>query len=445
MEEINEKANYCLNCKVKPCSLKGCPLGNQIPNFIAQIKEGNYEEAYRILSETTVLPGICGRICPHKKQCQGSCVRGIKGEPVSIGDLEAFVFDNVTNNGYSLTKCWEKGLNENRTVTTNSVIKDTTKAINNRKVAVIGGGPAGLTCSAFLAKEGVQVTIYEKYDYLGGLLIHGIPEFRLPKDIVKKTVQNILDLGVQVKYNQELGKNILLEDLEKQYDAIFLSIGANVSSKMGVEGEELEGVYGGNELLEYKLHPNYKGKRVAVVGGGNVAMDCARTIKRLGAEEVKVIYRRAREQMPAEDKEIEDAMKEGIKFLFQNNITKIIGTNKVEKIELIKTELVQKEGETRLVPVNVEGSNYIIDMDYVVMALGSKADKIVSNLGLQLNRWGNIEVNEKYQTSNPKIYAGGDIAGVKSTVAWAANSGREAAKNIKDYFTDKLKTNLVNL
>ena len=445
MEEINEKANYCLNCKVKPCSLKGCPLGNQIPNFIAQIKEGNYEEAYRILSETTVLPGICGRICPHKKQCQGSCVRGIKGEPVSIGDLEAFVFDKVTNNGYSLTKCWEKELNENKTVTTNSVIKDTTKAINNKKVAVIGGGPAGLTCSAFLAKEGVQVTIYEKYDYLGGLLIHGIPEFRLPKDIVKKTVQNILDLGVEVKYNQELGKNISLESLEKQYDAIFLSIGANVSSKMGVEGEELEGVYGGNELLEYKLHPNYKGKKVAVVGGGNVAMDCARTIKRLGAEEVKVIYRRAREQMPAEDKEIEDAMKEGIKFLFQNNITKIIGTNKVEKVELIKTDLVQKEGETRLVPVNVEGSNYIIEMDYVVMALGSKADKIVSNLGLQLNRWGNIEVNEKYQTSNPKIYAGGDIAGVKSTVAWAANSGREAAKNIKDYFTDKLKTNLVNL
>ena len=435
MEEINEKANYCLNCKVKPCSLKGCPLGNQIPNFIAQIKEGNYEEAYRILSETTVLPGICGRICPHKKQCQGSCVRGIKGEPVSIGDLEAFVFDKVTNNGYSLTKCWEKGLNENRTVTTNSVIKDTTKAINNKKVAVIGGGPAGLTCSAFLAKEGVQVTIYEKYNYLGGLLIHGIPEFRLPKDIVKKTVQNILDLGVEVKYNQELGKNILLEDLEKQYDAIFLSIGANVSSKMGVEGEALEGVYGGNELLEYKLHPNYRGKKVAVVGGGNVAMDCARTIKRLGAEDVKVIYRRAREQMPAEDKEIEDAMKEGIKFLFQNNITKIIGTNKVEKVELIKTDLVQKEGETRLVPVNVEGSNYIIEMDYIVMALGSKADKIVSNLGLQLNRWGNIEVNEKYQTSNPKIYAGGDIAGVKSTVAWAANSGREAAKNIKDYFT----------
>ena len=242
-----------------------------------------------------------------------------------------------------------------------------------------------------------------------------------------------------------MGKNILLEDLEKQYDAIFLSIGANVSSKMGVDGEDLDGVYGGNELLEYKLHPNYKGKKVAVVGGGNVAMDCARTIKRLGAEEVKVIYRRAREQMPAEDKEVEDAMKEGIKFLFQNNITKIIGTNKVEKVELIKTDLVQKEGETRLVPVNVEGSNYIIEMDYVVMALGSKADKVVSNLGLQLNRWGNIEVNEKYQTSNPKIYAGGDIAGVKSTVAWAANSGREAAKNIKDYYTDKLKTNLVNL
>ncbi len=434
MEKINEKANYCLNCKVKPCSLKGCPLGNQIPNFIAQIKEENYEEAYRILSETTVLPGICGRICPHKKQCQGSCIRGIKGEPVSIGDLEAFVFDKVIDSNYSLGKCWKKDIEKN---------KENRKSNTNKKVAIIGGGPAGLTCSAFLAKEGIQVTIYEKYDYLGGLLIHGIPEFRLPKDIVKKTVQNILDLGVQVKYNQELGKNISLEDIEKQYDAIFLSIGANVSSKMGVDGEDLDGVYGGNELLEYKLHPNYKGKKVAVVGGGNVAMDCARTIKRLEAEDVKVIYRRAREQMPAEDKEIEDAMKEGIEFLFQNNITKIIGTNKVEKIELIKTELVQKEGETRLVPVNLEGSNYIIDMDYVVMALGSKPSPIASKLKLKLNKWGNIEINENYQTSNPKIYAGGDIAGVKSTVAWAANSGREAAKNIEKYLNDKYEINLI--
>ena len=418
MEKINEKANYCLNCKVKPCSLKGCPLGNAIPDFIAQVKEENYEEAYKILSETTVLPGVCGRICPHKKQCQGSCIRGIKGEPVSIGDLEALVFDEAMKKGYNLSKCWERKMDSN------------SKKCINKKVAIIGGGPAGLTCGAFLAREGIDVTIYEKYDYLGGLLIHGIPEFRLPKEIVKKTVDNILELGVKVKYNKELGRNIILEELENEYDAIFLSIGANVSSKMGVEGEELQGVYGGNELLEYNLHPNYKGKSVAVVGGGNVAMDCARTIKKLGAKDVKVIYRRAREQMPAEDKEVADAIQEGIEFLFQNNIVKIIGKDKAKKVELIKTELVQKEGETRLVPVNIENSNYILDIDYVVMALGSKVEDFVTTLGLELNKWGNIQINDDYQTSDSKIYAGGDLAGVKSTVAWASKSGREAAKNI---------------
>jgi len=422
MKEINEKASYCLNCKIKPCSLKGCPLGNNIPDFIAQVKEENYDKAYEILSKTTVLPGICGQICPHKKQCQGSCIRGIKGEPVSIGDLEAFVFKEAMKNGNSLLKCWSKEIEEKRQVN------------RNKKVAVVGGGPAGLTCSAFLAKEGVDVTIYEKYDYLGGLLVHGIPEFRLSKQDVAKTIDNILELGIKVEYNTQLGRDISLEKLTEQYDAVFLSIGANVSSKMGVEGEELQGVYGGNELLEYKLHPDYEGKTVAVIGGGNVAMDCARTIKRLGAKEVKVIYRRAREQMPAEDKEVEDAIKEGVEFLFQNNIVKIIGKDKVEKVELIKTQLVQKEGETRLTPVNVENSNYIIDMDYIIMALGSKPEDFVSKIGLELNKWGNIQIDENYKTSKEKVYAGGDLAGVKSTVAWAANSGREAAKQIINDF-----------
>lgn len=268
-------------------------------------------------------------------------------------------------------------------------------------------------------------------------MVHGIPEFRLPKEIVQKTVDKILQLGIETKYNQQLGKNLFLKDLEQQYDAIFLSIGANQSSKMGVEGEDLKGVYGGNELLEYKQHPDYNGKTVAVIGGGNVAMDCARTIKKLGAKEVKVIYRRAREQMPAEDKEVKEAMEEGIEFLFQNNIVKIAGKDKVEEVELIKTELVQKENDTRLVPINIDGSNYTIKVDYMVMALGSKVEPYVKELGLNTNQWGNLEVNEKYQTSNSKIYAGGDLAGMKGTVAWAAFSGREAAKSIIEKLKNK--------
>ena len=307
------------------------------------------------------------------------------------------------------------------------------KKISNKKVAIIGGGPAGLTCAAFLAKDGVNVTIYEKYNYLGGLLVHGIPEFRLPKTRVQETVKRILDLGINVEFNKELGKNLNLEELEKEYDAIFISIGANKSVKMGVKGEELKGVYGGNELLEYNMHPDYANKTVSVIGGGNVAMDCARTIKKLGAKEVNVIYRRAEEQMPAEKKEIAEAKEEGIKFLFQNNIVEIKGNNKVEKIELIKTELVQKEGETRLVPVNIEGSNYEIKTDYVVMALGSNVSDEVLDLGLTLNKWGNIIIDEKYKTSNSKIFAGGDLAGCKGTVAWAARSGRDASESIKEF------------
>ena len=413
MNEIQEKANYCLNCPVKPCSNKGCPLENNIPGFIKAIKEEDYKKAYEILSETTVLEAICGRICPHTKQCEGSCVRGIKSNAVSIGKMEAFIGDIAIKKNYKIAEINVKN--------------------KYKKIAIVGGGPAGLTAAAFLLKNGYLVTIYEKYDYLGGLLIHGIPEFRLPKEIVKNTIQKIIDLGLKVKYKQELGKEFSLEELEKEYDAIFLAFGANITTKMGVEGENLQGVYGGNQLLEYQDHPNYTNKKVAIIGGGNVAMDCARTIKRLGAKEVKVIYRRAEEQMPAEVKEIQEAKEEGIEFLFQNNIVKILGNNSVEEVELIKTELVQKEGETRMVPINIPNSNYKIDIDYIIMALGSEPEEFVKDLGLELNKWGRIQVDEKNRTSNPKIFAGGDIAGAKGTVAWAARSGRDAAYSIMEY------------
>lgn len=413
-EDIKTYTEYCLNCPVKPCSNKGCPLNNDIPTFIKLVKEGNVEEAYKVLSKTTVLGSICGRICPHMKQCEGSCVRGIKGEPVRIGEIEAFVFDEALKNK------WYKKIEK-------------TSEMQGKKVAVVGSGPAGLTCASFLARSGTEVTIYEKYDKLGGILRHGIPEFRLEKDILDTTIEAILDIGIKVEYNKELGKNLQLEDLEKEYDAIFLGFGANIPSKMNIEGENLEGVYGGNSLLEIGEHPLYKEKSVAVIGGGNVAMDCARTIKRLGADKVYVIYRRAEKQMPAESKEIEDAKKEGIEFLFQNNIVKILGTKKVEKIECIRTELVKKEGETREVPVNIEGSNYEMDIDYVVMSVGASPEKeLVEKLGLKLNKWGYIDVNEKHQTSNKKIYAGGDLAGDKGTVAWAARAGRDVAEAIKN-------------
>lgn len=417
MEDIKEKVNYCLNCPVKPCSNKGCPLGNNIPEFIKAVKEEDYRKAYEILSETTVLEAVCGRVCPHTKQCEGACVRGIKSNPVSIGEIETFVGDRALKENYSFA-------------TVNKEHKD-------KKIAIIGGGPAGVTAAAFLLKRGYSVTIYEKYNYLGGLLIHGIPEFRLSKDIVKQTIQKIIDLGLEVRYNQELGMNLFLGQLEEEYDAIFLAFGANITAKMGIKGEELNGVYAGNQLLEQQNHPNYKNKNVAIIGGGNVAIDCARTIKRLGAQVVKVIYRRAEEQMLAEVKEIQEAKNEGIEFEFQNNVVAILGQDKVEQIELIRTELVQKDGEGRKVPVNVPNSNYIIDIDYVIMAIGSRPENFVQNLGLDIDNWGYIRINDKNRTSNPKIFAGGDIAGAKSTVAWAARSGRDAANSIIEYLEQK--------
>ena len=410
-EEIRR---YCLSCKNKPCTNNGCPLENNIQEFI---HEEDYQKAYEILCKTTVLPAVCGRICPHEKQCQGSCIRGIKGEPVSIGKMEAFIGDISIKDSYKIPKIIDNDL-------------------LSKKVAIVGGGPAGLTCAAFLAKKGINVTIYEKHDELGGLLSHGIPEFRLEKNIVKATTNKILEMGVEVEFNKELGKDLDIEELRSNNDAVFVSIGANIPARMNIEGENLEGVYGGNDLLEYNKHPSYIGKKVAVIGGGNVAMDSARTIKRLGADKVVIIYRRAEEQMPAEKKEIEDARCEGIEFIFQTNILKIIGTEKVEKIECIKTELVQKEGEKRLVPVNIANSNYNMNIDYVVMATGSKPEENVIR-NFEKNKWGYINIDEKMKTSIPKVFAGGDVAGEKSTVAWAARSGRNAANNIIKFLQKK--------
>lgn len=417
MENIKEISNYCLNCSVKPCSNQGCPLHNDIPSFIQYVKEEKYEEAYKVLSKTTVLESVCGRICPHMSQCMGKCIRGIKGEPVNIGRLEVFVGDLAIKNNYKMSG--------------ESVIK------NGKRVAVIGSGPAGLTCAAFLARSGFDVTIFEKYSKLGGILRYGIPDFRLNKSILDKTINKIISLGINVEYNKELGNNIKLDELQNLYDDVFISIGANISWKMGIPGEELQGVYGGNSLLEKNLHPDYNGKKVVVIGGGNVAMDCARTIKKMGASSVIVAYRRAREQMPAESNEIDDALNEGVEFLYQTNIVKVLGNEQVEKVECVKTELVQKEGETRLSPVDIPESNYFIDVDYVIMAIGSMPDKkIVNNLGLELNRKGYIQVDENYETSIKNVYAGGDIIGGKATVAWAAKSGRDVA----DIIINKYKT-----
>ena len=412
---IKQKAEYCLNCKNPQCRI-GCPLGNNIPAFIQKVKEDNLEEAYKILCETTVMPAICGRICPHQKQCQGKCVRGIKSDPVSIGKIEAYVGDWALSN-----QICHKNIQE-----------------NNKKVAVIGGGPSGLTAATFLRRKGYQVTIYEKQKDLGGILKRGIPEFRLPNEIVEKTIEQILALGINVQCKKELGRNLELADLEKEYDAIYLSIGANIPRKMAIEGEELEGVYGGNSLLENQNHPDYTNKKVAIIGGGNVAMDCARIIKRMGAKQVVVIYRRSEVEMPAEEKEILDAKQEGVEFLFLNNIVKILGKDKVEQIECIKTELVQKEGETRKSPVNIENSNYIMDMDCVVMAVGGKVDKdIIEKYNIETTSRKYVQVNENNQTSHEKVFAGGDVVGKNSTVAWAASDGRKVANKIIEYLETK--------
>lgn len=404
---IIKKSNKCELCQ-KPLCTSGCPLNNNIKDFIKQIMQDNFKGAYNILSKTTVLESICGRICPHEKQCQAACSKEINKTPVDIGKLESFIGDLAIKNNWKIRS----------------------KSQFEKNVAIIGSGPAGLTCAAFLKKNGINVTIYEKHDYLGGLLSHGIPEFRLPKDITKKTIERIINLGVEVKYNQELGKNVSIKQLEKQYDAIFIAIGANLSNRIKISGEKLKGVYGGNELLENKRKIEYKNKKIIVYGGGNVAMDVARTIKRLGAKKVTIVYRKSEEEMRADKKEINAAKEEKINFLFNKNITKIIGKNNVEAIETIET----KYNKESTLLENIKGSKKKIECDYVIKAIGSHANrKVMNSLNIELNKNGKIKIDRAGKTSNNKVFAGGDVAGNIATVAWAARAGRNAAYSILEF------------
>lgn len=407
--EVEIAARKCMNCVTKPCQI-GCPLNIDIPEFIKNFRNGNYEEAFKVLCKSTVLPSVCGRICPVDKQCQGSCAKKVSYDPVEIGKIESYIGDLALKNEWSLPK----------------------KTKKNGKVAVIGSGPSGLTCAAFLAENGYQVTIYEKHDYLGGLLYHGIPKFRLDRELVQKMIKQILDLGINVKTNVSLGKDISLEELEKEYDAVFLGLGANLSKMMGLKGETLRGVYGANELLENLVHPDYSDKSVVVIGGGGVSIDMARTAIRMGAKEVGVIYRRSRNEMSAEMDDIKQAKKEKIKFLFQTNVIGINGEEEVKSIECVKTSL-DKDKKA----INVEGSNFTIDTDYVIMAVGSRADSdLLEKLKLDVKENGYLMVNTNNQTSNPKIFAAGDLTGAKSTVAWACRNGRDTAYSIMNFIKE---------
>lgn len=406
--EVKIAASKCETCVTKPCQI-GCPLNIDIPEFIENVKNNNYGEAFKVLCKSTVLPSVCGKICPVDKQCQGSCAKKVSYDPVEIGKIESYVGDLAVENGWKLPR------------------KDKKK----ERIAVIGSGPSGLTCAGFLAENGYQVTIYEKHEYLGGLLYHGIPKFRLNKELVSKVIKQILDLGIEVKTNVSLGKDISLKELEKENDAVFLGLGANVSKMMGLSGEELNGVYGANELLENLVQVDYTSKRVVVIGGGGVSIDMARTAIKEGASEVGIIYRRSRSEMSAEMNDIRTAKKEGIKFLFQTNVIKVIGEDKVTGIECVKTTL-DKEKKA----INVEGSNFVIDTDVVIMAVGSRADsELLESLKLDVKENGYLMVNSNNQTSNPKIFAAGDLTGAKSTVAWACRNGRDTAYSIMKFLS----------
>ena len=430
--EAAEEAERCLNCKNAQC-VKGCPVAIDIPGFISEIKEKNFEKAYETLSASSALPAVCGRVCPQESQCEGKCIRGVKGEPVSIGKLERFTADWAR----------EKG-----------IVPKSDQEKNGRKVAVIGSGPAGLTCAGDLARMGYDVTIFEALHEPGGVLIYGIPEFRLPKeDVVAKEVENVKALGVKIETNVVIGKATTIDDLmeEEGFEAVFIGSGAGLPRFMGIPGEQANGVFSANEFLtrnnlmkafreEYDT-PIMKGKKVAVVGGGNVAMDAARTALRLGAE-VHIVYRRSEAELPARVEEVQHAKEEGIIFNLLTNPTEILVDENgwVKGMTCIRMELGEPDESGRRSPVEVEGSEFEIELDTVIMSLGTSPNPLISSTtdGLAINRRKCIVAQEENgATSKPGVFAGGDAVTGAATVILAMGAGKAAAKGIDEYLSGK--------
>lgn len=424
-EQALKESERCLNCKNKPC-VNGCPVMIKIPDFIAKVREKDYEGAYRIISESSSLPAVCGRVCPQENQCEKFCVRAIKGDAVGIGRLERFVADY--HNAHAA----------------NTTVKP---AFNGKKVAVIGSGPSGLTCAGELAKKGYDVTVFEALHLAGGVLVYGIPEFRLPKDIVRKEIETLKEIGVKIETNMVIGKVLSVEELIKKhgFNAVFIGSGAGLPKFMGIDGENLNGVYSANEFLtRINLMKAYKddastpithGKKVAVVGGGNVAMDAARSALRLGAE-VSVIYRRTVKELPARKEEVEHAMEEGIKFEFLTNPVKINGdeNGRAKSITCVKMELSEPDASGRARPVEIKGSEFDIEADVVIMALGTSPNPLIKNTtgGLEVNARGGIITDEHGKTSVYSVYAGGDAVTGAATVILAMGAGKTAAKSIDE-------------
>ena len=434
-----DEANRCLNYKNQPC-VSGCPVNIHIPEFISQVKVGNFEEAYQIINQTSSLPAVCGRVCPQESQCESKCTLGIRFEPVGIGRLERFVADY-----------------HNEHVTA----KPEAPEFNGHKVAIVGSGPSGLTCAGDLAKKGYKVAVYEALHTAGGVLVYGIPEFRLPKKIVAKEVETLKALGVDIDTNVVIGKTLTIDELfEMGYEAVFVGSGAGLPRFMNIPGESLKGVYSANEFLtrsnlmksylDSPVTPIMKGGNVAVVGGGNVAMDAARTALRLGAENVYIVYRRSMEELPARKEEVEHAEEEGIDFRLLNNPVEILGYNNpddprdpkngfVTGIKCIKMELGEPDASGRRRPVEIPGSEFVLDVNTVIMAIGTSPNPLIKDTtkGLEVNKHGGIIVNEDGLTSREGVYAGGDAVTGAATVISAMGAGKLAAKSIDEYLSGK--------